>query len=216
MYRFYYSPGACSLAVHIILEETGASYEMDLRSTRGPDGVAAPEYKEINPKSRVPALSDVKGRAIGASGVLTEAPAVLVFLARRFPEAGLMPSDCAAEARCLEWLTWLSSELHAAGFAVLWRPSRFIHDPDRFAEVEARGRETIRERFNEVEAILSDGREWSVEGCGYTIVEPYLLVFWRWGTRIDFDMSAWPIWSRLMLRVLDRPAVQRALAGGHV
>ncbi|MFD2251679.1 glutathione S-transferase [Pseudochelatococcus lubricantis] len=207
MHRFYHSPGACSLAVHIVLEETGAPYEAEVRSARNGEGTSTPDYLALNPKGRVPALAGVGDE----SGLLTEAVAILLYLARSHPGAGLLPADPAGEARCLEWLSWLSVDLHGIGYGQLWRPHRFVGDPALHAAVVERGRDNIRRVYDHIESILGDGRDWAVPG-GYTVVDPYLLVFWLWGRHAGFDMEAeWPLWAGLMDKVLTRPAVRRAL-----
>lgn len=211
MYRLYYSPGACSLAVHIVLEEIGEPYETELRSARDSEGTGAPDYLDLNPKGRVPALTGVDGNAGGAPGLLTEVSAILVFLARSHAGARLVPADAAGEARCLEWLGWISIDLHGIGYGQLWRAHRFADDPARHEAVAAKGLETIRACYDHIERILSDGRDWAVPGR-YSVVDPYLLVFWLWGGRIGLAMEeGWPRWSRLMAMVLERPAVRRAL-----
>lgn len=211
MHRLYYSPGACSLAVHIVLEEIGAPYETELRSTHNSEGTSAPDYVGLNPKARVPSLTGVSGNAGGAPDLLTEVSAILIFLARNHPAAGLLPPDAAAEARCIEWLSWISIDLHGIGYGELWRPQRFASDPALHGAVTAKGSDNIRACYDHIERILSDGRDWAVPGQ-YTVVDPYLLVFWMWGKSIGFDMGeGWPRWSGLMGTVLKRPAVQRAL-----
>src|SRR5918998_658321 len=98
VYNLYYSPGACSLAPHVLLEEIGEPYDLELVSVAHGE-TQTPEYRAINPKGRVPTLRMVAGRGGGAEGVLTEAPAILAYLARTHPEGGLWPSDAAGEAR---------------------------------------------------------------------------------------------------------------------
>ncbi len=211
MHRLYYSPGACSLAVHIVLEEIGEPYEAELRSARNGEGTTTADYLALNPKGRVPALTGVPGGSGGAPELLTEAVAILLFLARSHPGAMLLPTDPAGEARCLEWLSWLSVDLHGIGYGQLWRPHRFVPDPALYAAVKVKGLENIRAAYDHIDRILSDGRDWAVPGQ-YTVVDAYLLVFWLWGQRIDLDMGVeWPNWARLMNRVLARQAVRRAL-----
>lgn len=211
MHTFYQAPRACSFAVHVVLEETGAPYEARVRSIA--DGqTSSADYLALNPKGRVPALTDVAGSAGGASGLLTEVGAILVFLARSYPQAQLLPSDPAAEARCLEWLSWLSIDVHGIAFGQLWRPQRFVGDSALFPAVIARGQENVRAAYDHIEQILVDGRTWAIPGQ-YTVIDPYLAVFWRWGQRIGLEMEAgWPHFSRLVAKVLARPAAQRALA----
>lgn len=212
MYRLFHSPGSCSLAPHIALEEVGAPYELDLRTTRNSEGTSAPDYLAINPKGRVPALLGVPGRSGGVDGLLTEASAILIYLAEAYPQAGLLPRDAAGRARCVEWLNWLSESVHGMAFAQIWRPQRFVSDPALFAAVAAKGRETLVEQYASIEGIFADGRLFAVPG-GYSVVDPFLLVFWRWGGRVGFDMpAACPAWTAVSRRIVARPAVRRALA----
>jgi len=214
-YMFYYSPGTCSLAPHIVLEEIGEPYDMTLISASGPregEMTSTPTWKAINPKGRVPALLGVPGRIGGADNLLTEVPAILMYLARTSPTAQLLPSDPAAEARCVEWMSWLSSNLHSMAFAQLWRAHRFTTDEDGLSAVKDRGRENVADCFAYIEKLLADGREWAIPE-GYTVVDAYLLVFYYWGRRrIRLDMETrCPNWTRLTERVAERSAVQRAL-----
>ena len=104
MLTLYFSPGACSLASHIGLEETGAPYEAKpILLAKGQQRTE--EYQKINPRGKVPALS-VDGK------ILVENTAILTYLARRFPEKKLMPTDPAEEARCIGTMCWFSSIVH--------------------------------------------------------------------------------------------------------
>jgi glutathione S-transferase len=215
MYRLYYSPGACSMAAHIALEEIGEPYERQLISSSGArEGkmTATPEWRAVNPKGRVPALLGVSGKIGGTDDLLTELHAILVYLARIYPSAGLLPSSPAAEARCIEWMNWLASNVHAMSYGQIWRTQRFVADDQDFAAVKAKGQQNLREQYAYIESLLADGRDWAVPG-GYTVVDAYLLVFYYWGQRIGLDMrAAYPAWADLTSRVLARPAVQRVLA----
>src|SRR6202023_4416764 len=107
MFKLYYAPGTCALATHIALEEAGAPYQAVLvdfttQSQRSPD------YLTVNPKGRVPAL-------VTESGTLTETPALLCFVAQRFPSAELAPlADPFALARVQEFNSYLCSTGHVA------------------------------------------------------------------------------------------------------
>lgn len=189
MYSLFCSPGACALAPHIVLEEAGATYELVLCSTRDGKGTGAADYLALNPKGRVPALLGVPGRAGGAEGLLTEASAILVYLARAFPEICLLPGDPAGDARCVEWPNWLSDTVHAMSLAQLWRPQRFVSDPTLFPAVTAKGRENLLNQYAFVEGILGDGRLWGVPS-GYTVVDPFLLVS---GAGVAVWASTWKV-----------------------
>jgi glutathione S-transferase len=212
MYRLFYSPGACSLAPHIVLEEIGAPYEAELVSAKPGGRAQSAEWRAINPKGRVPALLGVPGRIGGAADLLTEAPAILFYLARRHAAARLLPEDAASEARCIEWTNWLSGAVHAMSYGQIWRPQRFVADVADFPAVTAKGMANVAEQYAFIERVLADGRDWAVPG-GYSLVDPYLLVFFHWGERIDLAMrEAYPAWTALARRTLARPAVQRVLA----
>lgn len=214
-YRLYHSPGSCSLAPHILLEEIGAPYALELVSSRGErDGAmtATEAWRAVNPKGRVPALLGVPGDIGGAPDLLTEAPAILFYLAARHPGSGLLPAAPAAMARCLEWTNWLSGAVHGQSFGQIWRPHRFSADEAALPAIREQGRRNLAGQYDYIERLFADGRDWAVPG-GYSLVDPYLLVFFLWGRRVGFDLRRdCPAWAAGTERVLARPAVQRALA----
>lgn len=215
MHKLYYSPGACSLAAHVVLEEIGEPYELELVSSRGVragEGTGSAAWTKMNPNGRVPALSGVPGRIGGADHLLTELTAILVYLARTHPRAKLLPTDPAGEARAVEWMNWMTGNLHAMSYGQIWRPHRFVDDTALFPAIKAKGERALHEQYAYVESLLADGRDWAVPG-GYSVVDPYLLVFFLWGSRIGLAMRAdYSAWARLSDRVASRPAVARVLA----
>lgn len=201
MPTLYYSPGACSLASHLVLEELGRPYDtvkVDLRE----GAHLKPEYLAINPHARVPTLK------IG-SFVLTECPAILAYLDRTHPDAQLLPEDPAQEARALSLMSWLASSVHIA-FAQIWRAPRFSDDAATHPSIQAKGRAAVQGYFGEIDALLR-GDGWAL-GRHYSVLDAYLLVFERWGYRIGFDMSAWPNLVAHLQRMATRPATQRVVA----
>jgi glutathione S-transferase len=201
MIKLYYSPGACSLAPHIALEETGADFETQRVMLAEGDNRKA-DYLAVNPHGFVPAL-EVDGE------VITENVAVLTCIASRFPEARLLPFDRPlALARALQQMAFLSSSLHIA-FAQVWRPQRFTEDASVHPQIIDGGRRRILAYYAEIDARLA-GSAW-LAGEEMTLADPYVLVFFRWGNRIGLDMGAYPYWAAHSRRMLERPAVQRAL-----
>jgi glutathione S-transferase len=196
----YYSPGSCSLAPHIVLREAGADFAL-AHVPVAERANYAPEYLRINKKARVPALA-IDGF------VLTENPAVLAFLGRRFAAAGLYP-DGEAEARCLEWLAWQSNTVQIA-FAQLWRAERFVDREAGFPPVQASGRADIQRHFATIEERLAASP--FAAGGRFSVADPMLLVFYRWGIRIGLAMDAYPAWSRFAAAMMQRPAVAAAFA----
>ncbi len=202
MIRLYYSPGACSLAPHILLEELSIGYELQ-RVSIDQGETAAPEFLALNPKGRVPVLAE-------NGSILTETPAILVYLSLRDPQQALLPAAPLEHARCLEWFNWLSATVHAVGYGELWRPARFTAKRDHYPQICAKGKENIIDAYRQIETRI-EGRIWAV-GNRYSCIDPYLLVFYLWGRTIGLDMAAdHPSWSAHAARMLERGAVQRAL-----
>ena len=200
MLKLYYSPIACSLAPHILLEELGLPFEPVRVSI--PDGEhQRPEYLAVNPRGRVPAL-EVDGE------IVTEVPTLLAFLASLRPEAGLVPQPgTLAFARCFEWLAFLSSSLHIA-YAQFRRPERFLPPGAPAEPFSEHGRELTKALYLEIEQRLTG--PWAV-GEQYSIADPYLLPFYLWDVRVDLDVATHcPRWTAWKARVAERPAVQRA------
>lgn len=202
MITLYHSPGACSLAAHIVLEEIGAPFEAK-RVAIAEGEHLTPDYLAINPHARVPALTD-------GAFVLTESPAILSYLGHRFPEAGLLDlKDLEKLGRTEELLGFFSSSVHVA-FAQIWRATRFAEGEAAREDVIAVGRTAVSGYCDELEEVAGGG-DWIVGGR-YSIADPYMLVFYRWGRLIGLDMAAYPGWTRHKEAMMGRPAVQRALA----
>lgn len=204
----FWSPGAASLGPHIALEEIGRPFGLRRFSTR--DGAnRTPEYLAINPRGRIPALA--------ADGfVLTEAAAILAWLARRHPEAGLWPADARAEARCLEWLAFLSTTLHVS-FHQITRANRYAAGEAHHPAVQESGRANIAHWGADIEGRLAR-QEAQGEGpwaCGsaYSAADAALFTVWWWISTLGPDAhAAHPAWTGHATRMAARPAVRRALA----
>ena len=109
-------------------------------------------------------------------------------------------------------MNWLASNVHAMAYGQIWRASRFVADERDFPVVQAKGQQNLREQYAYIEHLLADGRDWALPS-GYSVVDPYLLVFYQWGRRVGLDMKdSYPAWRRLTDRTSQRPAVQRVLA----
>jgi len=198
----YYSPQACSLAPHIALEETGQPFELCL--TALVTGTRRPEYLAINPKGRVPVLVD-------DDFVVTECPAVLMYIARRYPQSGLWPRDLHEEARCAEWLAWCASGLHEA-FAHMRRPERFADSDTARNEVSEKGRASTRQVWEQVERKLAASPSLWAAGEHYSVADACLLTFWVWGRadKLRYEMAKdFPAWTRHARQMGNRSAVKR-------
>jgi glutathione S-transferase len=194
--KLYIKPGACSMASHIILAEIGGDYAVEMVDTANGETASGANYREINPKGKVPAL-EVEGE------VLTEGPAILQFLGDRAANLGLAPTaGTMARARVNEVLNFTGTELHIA-FGPLFNPA------STDAQKEA-ARQAVAGKLDWLEARLADGRS-HLTGEAFTIADAYAFVVANWANFTGIALSRWPHLSGFMARVGARPAVQRVL-----
>ena len=194
--KLYYAPGACSLSPHIVLRETGATFEMDkvdLGEKKTSDGG---DFTKISPLGYVPALELDNG------DVLTEGAAIVQYLADQAPAAKLMPEVGTMERyRAQEWLTFIASELHK-GFSPLFNPAL----PD---DMKSGVITRLESRFDHVENQL-EGKQY-LTGDAFSAVDAYGFTILNWANFKDIDLSRWPNISAYMARVSSRPNVNEAL-----
>lgn len=196
--KLFYSPSACSLGIHVLLEEIGKPFELALASAR--DGsLYKPEYVAVNAKSKVPALLRDDGT------VLTEYPAISMYLGRRFPEAKLIPGDLEHEIRMLEAIDYITSTIHMQGFTRISRPERFGTDIEAVKET---GRQIYRKGMALMDTQLA-GREWLIGP--YSLADAALLFVENWALRDDKLVLPGNCAAHFS-RMKQRPAVQRAFA----
>ena len=202
MLKLYYAAGTCALASHIALEEAGAKFEtvrVDFRSNEQ----RKPEYLAINPKGRVPAL-------VTEHGVLTETPALLVYIAQTFPHAGLAPlGDAFALARVQAFNSYLCSTAHVA-HSHRMRGYRWADDPAAIEDMQRKVPQSVGECFELIEREMFAG-PW-VMGRTYTVCDPYLFTLSRFLEGDGVDPARFPKVLDFRNRMAERPAVERALA----
>jgi glutathione S-transferase len=198
MLTLYYGRGACSMASHIVLEESGEKYEP--RAVDLANGEQRTEaYRKINPHGRVPALRADNGE------VITENTAILPFLGKRFK---LWPTDPNAEARALSLIGFFASSVHPA-HAHVGRPERYALDQSAFPTIKEAGMKAFHGYLKEIDDMLA-GRQWF--GDQYSVVDPYGFVFYTWGVRRELPMNELKNYTAFKDRMLQRPAVQRVVA----
>ena len=204
MLTLYFSPGACSLASHIGLEETGAPYETKpILLAKGQQ--RTPEYQKINPRGKVPAL-DADGK------ILVENTAILTYLHRRFPEKKLMPADPAEEARCIATMCWFSSVVHPS-YQRAHRPERFAEGEAAHGGVKENGKKSFWANLQEIDSMIQ-GKEW-IMGSEFTAVDGYALVFYGWGERGGFPMKELSAYTAWQERIMKRPTVKKVVEQEH-
>ena len=197
MLTLYYAPGACSMAPHIVLEESGEKYEprrMDL--SKGEQ--RSEEYLKINPQGRVPALG------LGNGEALSENTAILPYLGKRF---GLWPSDPIAEAKALSRIGFFAATVHVA-HAHVGRPERYASDPALYPNIQEMGRKTFHGYLKQIDGMLAN-RQWFFDK--YSVVDPYAFIFYVWGLRRELPVAELKNYTAFKDRMLDRPAVRRVL-----
>jgi glutathione S-transferase len=194
--KLYYMPGACSLATHILLAETGAKYELE-RVGRDKKTEHGADFLALNPKGYVPALQLDDGE------IVTENVAIHSFIADSHPGSHLLPANGTRERlRANELMVFISTEIHK-GYSPLFSPTL----PD---EVKAGYRDKLATRYALIEKQLADGRTW-LTGETYTTADAYLFTVSNWAKPLNVDLSKFTGVQAWLGRVAARPAVQTAL-----
>ena len=195
--KLYYTPGACSLAAHIVAREAGLPLSLekvDLATGKTESGA---DFKAINPKGYVPALQ------LDDGSILTEGPAVLQYLADLKPGSGLAPPAASFERyRLQEHLTFINSEVHK-GYAPLFNPAA----PKEMRPFQLGA---LRRRYAFLEQSLQ-GRAF-LTGQTFTVADAYLFVVTTWAEHVQLDLTPWPNVLAFQARVAARPAVKAAMA----
>jgi len=199
--KLYYAPGACSLASHIALEEVGLPYDTH-RLNLAEGDQRKPEYLALNPRGRVPTLV-VNGH------VLTENVGIMTYLAGGYPQAKIWPDDTWHQAMAVSTMAWISNTVHPA-YGHYLRPARYVDGDDHQQAVKAKGKDNFNQCLQEIDGLLK-GRKWTI-GNHYSVLDAYLLVFYRWGNRAGLPVKQLANYSALMDRVLARPAVKKVMA----
>ena len=194
--KLYYSPGACSLAPHIILREAGYAFDLikvDIPNKKTEHG---DDYWKINPKGYVPAL------VLDSGEVLTEVGVICQYLADKMPEAGLAPElGTLARYHLMEWLNFVATEVHKQIGA--------LFNPKMTPEMKAVQLGVIERRLDALEKML-DGKDYLM-GERFSVADAYLFTVLNWTRIHKIDMAKWPSLQAFMARVAGRPKVQEAM-----
>jgi glutathione S-transferase len=195
--KLYFSPGACSLSPHIVLQEAGYAFELekvDLKTHRTAAGAA---LAEVSGKNYVPILELDNGER------LTEGPVLVQYLADQKPQAELIPPAGSFERyRVQEWLNFITSELHKA-FTPQFHRDTASKDWQEAAERK------LAERFDWLSEQLRDRAH--VLGARFTVADAYLFTVLNWSNFVGIDLKRWPVLHSYVERIAARPAVQRAM-----
>jgi glutathione S-transferase len=194
--KLYYSPGACSLASHIVLEEAGKPYQAIRVSLKDKTTADGADFNAINPKGYVPAVQTDSGE------ILTENTALLAYLGEQAAGSQLMPvPGSSANFRVREWLGFLSSELHK-NCGPLFRPNT----PEATIAFQ---REILGRRLAYTDKALA-GKSF-LTGEQFTVADAYLFVITSWFPRLQIDAAPYPNIKTFNERVAKRAAVVKAM-----
>lgn len=195
--KLYYSPAACSLAVHIVAREAGVPIDLvkvDLRTHRLEDGT---DYYTINPRGYVPLLELDNGAR------LTEVAALVQYVADVAPDAGLIPAVGTLDrVRVQVWLTFISTELHKAFGPWLWHK-------DTAESTKQNVLARLGRHFAELDALLA--RQPYLMGDAFTVADAYAYTIVSWAYPLRVDLRPYPSLETYLTRVAQRPRVREAL-----
>jgi glutathione S-transferase len=194
--KLYYSPGACSLAPHIVVREAGIDLELQKVDTKTKTITTEGDYLAVNPKGYVPALQ------LDDGAILTEVSAILQYLGDLAPGSGMVPEAGTMERyRLLEWIGYIATEIHKS-YSPLWYP-----DTPEATRESAKG--YLKKRYTLVEQTLA-GREYLL-GDTFGAADAYLYTVTNWSRVAKLDLSGFPNLLAFQKRVAARAAVQAAL-----
>lgn len=194
--KLYYSPGACSLAPHIVLNEAGYAYEAEKVDIPTKKTATGGDFLAINPKGYVPAITLDDGQ------LLTEVQVLLRYLADQKPQSNLMPKPGTMERyRVEEWMNYIATELHK-GYSPLFRPNT----PEEYKTI---ARENLAKRLALLDKALA-GKQYLM-GNAFTAADAYAFTILRWSQFTKVDLSPYANIKAYMARVEARPKVQQTL-----
>jgi glutathione S-transferase len=197
--KLYMTPGSCSTAIHIILEELEEIFEAHIVNLPAGDQFK-PDYLAINPKANIPALARPDGT------VLTEVPAIAFWLGKARGRGRLWPKDIEHETRALELMTFVAGSIHGHGFARFFAPGNFCPDSSLHQSVKAQGRALVEKTFSIVDKALEG---WTWVAGDFSVADAVLFYVEFWGDKVEIALPANLL--RHYRAMLDRPAVSRVL-----
>ncbi|HWH48783.1 MAG TPA: glutathione transferase GstA [Burkholderiales bacterium] len=194
--KLYYSPGACSMAPHIVAREAGHKLELEKVDIPAKKTAGGEDFWAINPKGYVPALKMDNGQ------VLTEVGVIIQYLADQKPESGLTAKMGTMERyRQMEAVNFAATEVHKQLGA--------LFNPKMTPEMKEVQLGTVERRFNALEKILT-GKQY-LTGENYTVADAYLFTVLNWTKGLKIALDKWPNIKNFVARVAARPAVQETM-----
>ena len=199
--KLYYSPGACSLSPHIVLRESGLTFELLRVDLKIKKTTLGGDFSVVNPIGNVPALQLDDGQ------VLTEGPAIVQYIGDKVPEKNLVPLAGSMERyRLLEILNFIASELHKNFGAWGWNA---LDNPAVPEHWKLASKEMLAKRLSRAAALL-EGKSFLL-GDNFSVADAYLYTVLNWTKHFKIDLSPWPVFAPYQSTISARPTVQAAL-----
>lgn len=197
--KLFYSPGACSMSVHIVLNEIGKPFEaVKIDKANKPA-----EMLKANPNGHVPTVILDDGKA------LTEAAVILQYLADANPEKNLGPKPGTWErVKLAETMNFLATDIHK-GFGPLWAADRWVTNKEGNAELRKSVAEGLSKKFEHLAGRLKDKQ--FLMGDSFTVADAYLTTLLSWTRMLNVDLSKWPALMGYVERMMARPSVQATM-----
>jgi glutathione S-transferase len=207
MKQLHYYPSTAAMVPHILLEEIGASYERVLVD-RTVDEHRKPAYLALNPNGTIPVLTD-------GDLVLYETAAIVLHLCDTHPQAGLAPALATPQrAHFYKWLMWLTNTLQAA-LIIYFYGERWMDAGNEAgaAELKRNAELKIGAMLDQLDGELArNGGPWFM-GQAYSALDAYVFTLCRWTRNFKSPPArSRPHLGPYLRRMLERPAVQRAVA----
>jgi glutathione S-transferase len=206
MIELHYYPDNASQFPHMLLREIGCPFELRLVD-RDHDAQKSPAYRKLNPNGKIPVLVD-DGEAIFGTG------AIGLYLADKFPEAGLAPSPGSpGRAAYYKWMVFMAC-VPQAEYRAWFYPHEFVDDAALAPHAKAAAGARLMAGFERIAEQLGEG-PWLL-GERFCAADLYLLMMVRLGIILPTPRRALPALGAHAERVLARPAVQTTFAAEGV
>jgi len=194
--KLYFLPGACSIGIHALLAEIGEPFEIEKAARFGTEEFES--YKLINPKGKVPSLLCNDG------SLITEFPVIAFYLARMYPEKGLIPKDAEGEIRVLEMIEYLVSTVHMQGYTRVRRPDKFAPSVSDHVAVQEQGLKIFQEGLDRAEQQIN-GKEWlfdqmSIADFALFYLERWSIVNGIGSLGLNCEAHFNRLWSKIEIR----------------
>lgn len=198
--KFYMTPGSCSTAIHILLEEVDALFEVHLVNLLEGDN-KKPDYLQLNPKGTIPTLVTDDGL------ILTDFQSIAWWIAKQHPKRQLLPLALEDECNALELMSYAVNTIHGQGFTRLFTTDKYSSNSAEHDAIRQQGQEIVMQAFNLLEPILAE-RTTIFEQFSISDAALFYVLFWADRIHLDLPENCKTYYQGL----LTRRAVKQVLS----